>query len=318
MATAEQLKSLIKSHFQSNPEMFNTIALQIAATEARIGHVKFANQIRIIVEKNKDSTTKIINLSPDLQDLILTNSPRVKIGELIVSSQLLKRIERIIREYQQKEKILKFGLTNRRKILLAGSPGTGKTMTASIIASELKLPLYTVLMDKLMTKFMGETSAKLRLVFDFIKQNRGVYLFDEFDAIGGERGKENEVGELRRVLNSFLQFIEQDESESFIISATNSASHLDKALFRRFDDIIQYNKPDEEQIEKLIKNRLGFFQGKFSAKNITKHAINLSHAEITQACNDAIKEAILADKKLVTKSLLIKMLEERHIAYGPQ
>src|SRR5690606_40096382 len=96
-----------------------------------------------------------------------------------------------------------------RKILLSGPPGTGKTLTASILANELRLPLYTILMDKMVTKFMGETSAKLRQVFDLIEQRQGVYLFDEFDAIGGERSRDNDVGEMRRVLNSFLQFIDR-------------------------------------------------------------------------------------------------------------
>jgi len=189
-------------------------------------------------------------------------------------------------------------------------------MTASVIAGELSLPLYTVLMDKLITKFMGETSAKLRQIFEFIKKHRGVYIFDEFDAIGTERSKDNDVGEMRRVLNAFLQFIEHDESESFIIAATNNINLLDQALFRRFDDVILYDKPDVSLIEKLIKNRLGSFQGKFTIVSVVSHAKGLSHAEITQACDDAIKEAILIDKKTVTKNLLIQMLEDRFLAYG--
>ena len=105
----------------------------------------------------------------------------------MVSTILKERILRILREFRQKSKLEKHGLTHRRKILLVGPPDTGKTLTASILASELKLPLYTILLDTLVTKYMGETSAKLRLVFDVIPQRTGVYFFDEFDAIGGER-----------------------------------------------------------------------------------------------------------------------------------
>lgn len=316
MATAEQIKTLLKSHFDNNSERFNTIALQIAANEARIGHLSLADKIKELVDKNKHTPVRILEFSPDLHDLVISASPRTHIQELIVPKSFHDRIDRILREYKQKEKIRKFGLTNRRKILLAGSPGTGKTMTASVIAGELSLPLYTVLMDKLITKFMGETSAKLRQIFDFIKKHRGVYLFDEFDAIGSERAKDNDVGEMRRVLNAFLQFIEHDESESFIIAATNNINLLDQALFRRFDDVILYDKPDLSLIEKLIKNRLGSFQGKFTIVSVVSHAKGLSHAEITQACDDAIKEAILIDKKTVTKNLLIQMLEDRFLAYG--
>jgi len=316
MATAEQLKTLLKSHFDNNSERFNTIALQIAANEARVGHSMLANEIKDLVDKNKYTPIRILEFSPDLNDLVIASSPKTHIHELIGPKVFHQRIDRILREYKQKEKIRKYGLHNRRKILLAGSSGTGKTMTASVIAGELSLPLYTVLMDKLITKFMGETSAKLRQIFDLIGKHRGVYLFDEFDAIGAERAKDNDVGEMRRVLNAFLQFIENDDSESFIIAATNNINLLDQALFRRFDDVIHYNKPDDQLIEMLIKNRLGMFHGKYTTTSIVGHAKGLSHADITRACDDAIKETILSDKKTVTKDLLIQMLEDRFLAYG--
>ena len=132
---------------------------------------------------------------------------------------------------------------NRRKRLIEGKPGTGKTMTASVIASEVSLPLYTIQVDKLVNKFMGETSARLRQIFDSMETQQGVYLFDEFDAIGADRSLDNEVGEMRRILNSFLQFIEQDASDSIIIAATNNQKILDQALFRRFDDVLHYDLP---------------------------------------------------------------------------
>ena len=189
-------------------------------------------------------------------------------------------------------------------------------MTAAILANELSLPLYTILMDKLITRFMGETSAKMRQIFDIIRELPGVYLFDEFDAIGAERGRENDVGEMRRVLNSFLQFIEQDRSNSIIVAATNNAHILDHALFRRFDDILHYRLPTAIEIEHLIKNRLGSFQReKVSLTTTVNEAKDLSLAEIAQACDDAIKEAILADKTKVTATLLKKMIRERKLAY---
>ena len=317
MATAQQIKSLLKSHFENNAEQFLTIALQVAAHESRQGHNVLANEIKDLVERNKSRTgRKVITFSPDLSDLIIVNNAQSHLSELIVSDSLLDKINRIIREYIQKEKIKKFGLSNRRKILLTGNPGTGKTMTASVIAGELKLPLYIVLMDKLVTKFMGETGAKLRQIFEQISSVRGVYLFDEFDAIGSERSKENDVGEMRRVLNAFLQFIEHDNSESFIVAATNNINILDQALFRRFDDILNYNLPDKGQIKKLITNRLGQFKPKDSLNSIMEKTESLSHAEICQACDDSIKEAILSDNSKVSKGTLSKMFADRHNAYG--
>lgn len=129
-------------------------------------------------------------------------------------------------------------------------------MTAAVLAGELGLPLFEVRLDGLITKFMGETAAKLRQVFDSTQQTRGVYFFDEFDAIGSQRGLSNDVGEVRRILNSFLQMIEQDDSHSLIIGATNHPEILDNALFRRFDDLLHYELPDEEHIASALKGRL--------------------------------------------------------------
>ena len=227
MATAEQIKSLLRSHFDNDSERFLTISLQVAAHEAQQGHMALAEEIKGLVEKNKNSKPRIITLQPDLGDLILQTEPDTKLPELIVSDSIKTRIKRLMNEHRQKTKIQLFGLENRRKLLISGPPGTGKTLTASVIAGELNLPLFTILVDKLITKYMGETAAKLRQIFEVIARQKGVYLFDEFDAIGAERGRENEVGEMRRVLNAFLQFIEHDKSESFIIAATNNPGILE-------------------------------------------------------------------------------------------
>ena len=132
-------------------------------------------------------------------------------------------------------------------------------MTSRALAGELKLPHLSVQLHSLITKFMGETAAKLHSVFELMPKTRGVYLFDEFDAIGSERAATNDVGEIRRVLNSFLQFLEQDDSDSIIVAATNLASMLDEALFRRFDDVIRYDRPTAGETAELIHNRLARF-----------------------------------------------------------
>ena len=316
MATAQQIKSLIKSHFSDEPEQFFTIALQLAAHEAKQGHSSLAHEIRALIDREKSRPGRIIQFTPELDHLILTSEPKERLGALVLTPELRQRIERILREFRQMTKLQKHGLSHRRKVLLAGPPGTGKTLTASVLARELSLPLYTILMDKIVTKFMGETSAKLRQIFDVIRVRRGLYLFDEFDAIGGERSRENDVGEMRRVLNAFLQFIEQDTSDSLIVAATNSPRILDQALFRRFDDVLHYHLPDCVEIRRLIENRLGSFRTKsMKLDACAELAVSLSHAEVAQACDDAIKEAILADRKSVTATLLKKMIEERLSAY---
>ncbi|MBW2674382.1 MAG: ATP-binding protein, partial [Deltaproteobacteria bacterium] len=285
MATAEQIKSLIRSHFGDDSEQFFTIALQVAAHEAHKGHGALAHEIRKLVDRAREQKgAKVIKFPQDLKGLVLSEEPKVPKSVLVVSPDLLNRIERVIQEYRQQDKLKKHGLTHRRKIMLVGPPGTGKTMTARIFAHELRLTLNTVQVDKLVTKFMGETSAKLRQIFDLIQEEEGVYLFDEFDAIGGERSLDNDVGEMRRVLNSFLQFIEQDTSDSVIVAASNNPKLLDRALFRRFDDVLHYEKPNTEECKQLIQNILGsFLPAKFTWKSVITESEELSQAEIDQA-----------------------------------
>ena len=134
--------------------------------------------------------------------------------------------------------------------------------------------------------------------FDATSQTRGLYFFDEFDAIGSQRGLANDVGEIRRVLNSFLQMIEQDRSHSLIVSATNHPGILDTALFRRFDDVFHYELPDEKQVAQLLEARLGRrMAGGVRWEALAAAAAGLSCADIVQAANEAFKEALIHDRQ---------------------
>jgi AAA+ superfamily predicted ATPase len=227
------------------------------------------------------------------------------------------QLQRVIKEQRQLARIKEHGLAPRRKLLLVGPPGTGKTMTAAALAGELGIPLFLVRLDSLITKFMGETASKLRQVFDAVTDIRGVYFFDEFDAIGTQRGMANDVGEIRRVLNSFLQMIEQDTSNSLIIAATNHAEILDYALFRRFDDVVEYRLPSPAQAVNLTRSRLGHFAPKpFRKEALQGQAEGLSHAEICRAVDASIKDAILHDQTKVQPAELGRALGERRLISG--
>lgn len=314
MATADQIKALVKAHVDGNSMQFKTVVLQIAASEARQNHGKLAQELKKLVSKPMPRQASVVSMGR-VNPMVQLSLPNEKLKDLIVSEATRSKIERILDEYRSRHKLAGFGLQNRRKILLEGPPGTGKTFTSSIIASELKLPLYTVQIDKITTKFMGETSAKLRQLFEFINENTGVYLFDEFDAIGSDRSLDNEVGEMRRVLNSFLQFIEQDNSESIVIAATNNQQLLDQALFRRFDDVLHYSRPGEREIEQIFLKYLDSFQpGIIISSKLIHEAKSLSQAEIVNVCQDAIKGAILSDTS-ITEIQLMNGVRDRKSAY---
>ena len=227
---------------------------------------------------------------------------------MVTDKALKEKIERVIKEFTKREELRKYGLANRRKLLLYGVPGTGKTMTAGVLAKELNLPLFIVRTEKVVTKFMGETGQKLSRIFDFIDEVPAVYLFDEFDAIGAQRGMENEVGEQRRILNTFLQLLERDSSDSFIIAATNAIDSIDKAMFRRFDDVIEYRLPDSGQRIHLLREYL------YAAKELDYSMAaplfeGMSHAEIKMVCSDIFKESLLNDVPMNIE--LVKMVVDK-------
>ena len=187
-------------------------------------------------------------------------------------------------------------------LLLIGPPGTGKTMTASALAGELKLPLFTIRLDALFSRFLGETAAKLRLLFDQVAQMRGVYLLDEFDALGARRGDQHDVGEIRRVLNSILGFMEEPNStDSVVIAATNHVTILDEALARRFDEVIEYQTPDIAAARAVIERRLGKFKINAAMwRRLSKAFANLSQAELVRAADTIVKDAILSGRDEVS------------------
>ena len=321
MATAEQLKAMLRSYVDRDDERFLAVSMQIAAHAARKGQEKLARELRELVDEAKERASAppksravpIARLSGDLGDLIAVSYPRTHLVDMVLASETRESLRRVVRQYHQQAKLRTHGLSARRKLLFVGPPGSGKTMSAAALAGELHLPLLAVRLDGLITKFMGETAAKLRLIFEAMARTRGVYLFDEFDAIGGDRGRPNDVGEMRRVLNSFLQFLEADDSDSLILAATNHVELLDPALFRRFDDVIRYSRPTPAQAEELIRNRLNFLSlDGIAWTEIHQAADGLSCAEIARACDEAAKESILADRKDVSTANLQSALHERH------
>jgi SpoVK/Ycf46/Vps4 family AAA+-type ATPase len=285
-----------------------------------VGHGTLAKELRDLIDAVKSrgivipprDAVPIVQPRGELAALLSASFPKVRLADMVLPSAVSTRLSRILQEQRQIAKLQSHGLQPRRKLLLLGPPGTGKTMFASALAGELGLPLFVIRLEGVITKFLGETAAKLRLVFDAIAQTRGVYLFDEFDTIGTKRAMPNEVGEIRRVLNSFLQFIEQDESDSIILATTNHPDLLDYALYRRFDDVITFELPDFERIIKTLKAKLApFSKGSFDWKRLADTADGLSYAEITRACEEAAKEMVINDQAEITEEALDRALQER-------
>ncbi|SDY88369.1 ATPase family associated with various cellular activities (AAA) [Citreimonas salinaria] len=187
-------------------------------------------------------------------------------------------------------------------------------MTAEALAGELRLPLLVVRLEALLTRYMGETSAKLRLVFDETIRRRGVYLFDEFDAVGGRRTATNDVGEMRRVLNSFLQFMEEPAStDSVILAATNHPELLDPALQRRFDEVLRFDMPSPGEICEVIRNHLRPMKcPRIAWKRVVEAGQGLSQAELARAADEAAKSVLLSESDTVRTDDLLRQIAARH------
>lgn len=320
MAAAEQIKSLIKSFSEGDDSRFYATAMQIAAAEARKGHQELAVELKKLIKDSKKSKLdlgKLRNLpvnaaQKELNDLLELTRPDESLKDMVLNDKLKKVIVRILDEQKQVEKLRQHNLFPRKKLLLTGPPGCGKTMTAKVLSNELGIPLFVIRLDGLISRYMGESIAKLRLVFDTMKEFRAVYLFDEFDSIGTSRGQGNDVGEIKRVLNSFLLQIEKDKSNSLIIAATNMPADLDEALFRRFDDIINYPLPTEKQIYHYYKRELS---NKLNYTNIlliiAKKSIGLNFSDLERVCQDFLKNILIYGEEKSNLEFLTEIINSR-------
>lgn len=321
MATAHQIKALLKSHARGDDDHFLTVALQIAANEARKGHTSLAEEIKKLVEEDQSrhcsraESNLMVMARPqgDLANLLEIVEPHVRLGQMIIPDALRQRLNRILREQKNFNKLREHFLRPRQKILLLGPPGCGKTMTAHALAGELGLPLFIVRLDALFTKFLGETGSKLRFIFDAIEANRAVYLFDEFDSLGLARGSQHDVAEMRRVLNSFLVFLEKLQGNSLVIAACNHPEALDSALFRRFDDLIRYSMPTRLEVEQVLRGHLiGMDSTQVNWPAVLEQLEGLSHAEVARVASEAVKEMLIENLgKLSTEALLAAISERR-------
>jgi len=319
-ASGEHIKALVRSHAAGDDAAFYAVALQVAAKAARQGHGTLAGELKQVIEAARskpvaDKVTAIARPRGDLADLVAAAFPEVTLHDLVGPEPLQDSVARVLHEQRQRQVLLAHGYAPAHRLLLEGPPGTGKTMTAAVIAHELSLPLLTVRLDSLLSKYLGETASKLRAVFDAAATQRAVYLFDEFDALGGHRSG-NDVGEARRIVNSFLIFLEQASTESIVVAATNHRAILDHALFRRFDVVIKYELPDAAQASAVMKARLGPLGRSIRWASVSGNVSGLSHAELVKAAEAAAKQVILRGEERVTAADLNNALQACRAAGG--
>lgn len=321
MSNAKQILAMLRSRAEGDEESFFSIALQIAAAEARQGHRQIADELRSEIDKARARTGRGQSVAipfstprGSLEGLLEHRTPRFTLKDVVLNEALVGRVNDVLRQQRKRDWLREHGKTPSRLLLLVGPPGSGKTMSSEALAGELHLPLYVIRLEAMITRFMGETAAKLRVIFDETAKRRGVYPFDEFDAVGAHRAANNDVAEMRRVLNSFLQFMEEGNStDSIIVCSTNHPKLLDRALLRRFDQVLEFHAPTSQQVRKLISANLSKMKiQKANWKTIVQAAKDLSQSEIVRATDDAVKTAILDERIELKTDDILERLRERH------
>ncbi len=322
MANTRKILAMIESRASDDDERFFSIALQVAAAEARSGRREIAEEIRKAVADARaghgsKASVPVPFARPrgDMDELLDLRAPRWRLDDVVLSSALRNRLNDLIRQQTKRAWLREHGKVPNRRVLFIGPPGSGKTMTAEGFAKELKLPLFVIRLESLITRFMGETAAKLQQVFGEVNQRRGVYLFDEFDALGARRDASNDVAEMRRVLNSFLQFMEAPNStDSVVVTATNFPKLLDAALLRRFDLVLEFEPPTPEHVKEIIRSNLRPLKyPRLAWSRVTHAATGLSQSEIARAAEDAVKSAILDQRDRLSTDDLVNRLNERQL-----
>jgi SpoVK/Ycf46/Vps4 family AAA+-type ATPase len=315
---ADILKLLLQSHADGDESSFRKAALQLAAAESSAGHVRVAEEIRSIIAKMPATSIRkqvpVVDIAAprgELADILEGGHREERLRDIVLRPQTEETLKRVISENRSRARLERFGVSPRRRLLFHGAPGCGKTLAAAVLAGEMGLPLMTVRFDALFSRFLGATAVQLRAIFAEMPRRPGVYLFDEFDSVAKARGDSQDVGEMNRVVTAFLQLVDADMSGSILVAATNHVELLDRAVFRRFDVIVPFDKPTREQIVVLLKLRLSTVGLRAeAATRLAANAEGWSFAEVARACDDAVRTMALDEREEISERDVILALEE--------
>lgn len=319
MARGDLLKRLFLASLHRNDEGFRSVAMEIIAEEQKKNHTLLAEELqKILSHSMMNSTTvepryELSSLPKDKERqaiLVEVRKAERYLPDIILSKENQKTVEEIMEEFRRAEILHSHGINRRLKLLFCGPPGCGKTLLGEVIAAELGLPILYTRFDTIVSSYLGETSANLRKVFDYATRGTWVVFFDEFDAIGKSRDDLTEHGELKRVINSFLQLLDGFKSESLVIAATNHEHLLDTALWRRFDEIFRLERPSVQDIRTLLTKKLASIpHPQIKPKAIASNLKGLSHAEVERICYHAIRLCVLRDCPEVTPELFEESMQ---------
>ena len=314
MASGRLLRKLIKTGAEGNHDAFRQISEEVIREERAKHHHLLANDLEKILygrKRNPGVTSHSLSESAPADrernlPLLRITEPFKRLEDVVLSNENSSLLNELLHEHHRADLLRSSGLCPADKLLFCGPPGCGKTLTSEVIASELALPLATVRIDSVISSYLGETAANLRQVFDYVSTMPMVVLFDEFDALAKERADEADHGELKRVVNAFLQMLDDYDGKSLLVAATNHERILDTAVWRRFDEVFVFEFPNLEQLRQLLVVKLRGLRREFETDDtsIVHLFRNMAHADVERVLRRAAKEMILGGKEF---------LSERHL-----
>ena len=303
MARAELTKKLIASY--GRDEEFRAVAEQIISEEEKKKNRLLASSLRKILEnigasgQSNGALSRLVPFPDEANDFIQRVEPTRNWQNILLSPENANLLKGLTKEFRQADRIRRHGLSVRSKMLFCGPPGVGKTLCAEVFAYELGLPFFHVRLDSLISSYLGETATNIRKTFEFARRQPCVLFFDEFDALARSRDEAGEHNELRRVVNSMLIFIEQIEPGGFLVAATNLDSHLDSAIWRRFDEVVWFDAPDTRMTKDYLMHAFRNFCLSFDPVKYTNQLRGYSYSDLERVCSQAIKASIIEGRKSI-------------------
>lgn len=314
MARGEIIRKLFRSFSRNEREEFLAAAMELIEEEKNKNHVLLARDLEKLLQNGNGYTKPLAsNLPPCNQfseppkdkdtGLALLEVKQFDLtwDHIVLSEKIFDTLQEIVLENRKQDILAAYNLKPKNKLLFCGPPGCGKTQTAKVLSSALGLPLVYVNLTAVFSSYLGETATNLQKIFTYIEKGEWLVLFDEFDAIARDRDNLNEHGEVKRLVNSLLQLIDNATNQSIFVAATNHEKLLDSAVWRRFDEVIFFDNPSVELRTALLSRYLSAIR--YTAINLSTFATRLENAtgaDIERICSDAIKSVILRGERTLT------------------
>ncbi len=298
MAKSDLIVSLVRAGAVGDRTMLRSTVEALMADERAKSHHVLADRLQRAIQAVSITPPTLTNTQPAQgsgRDTILELTPEIRLEDLVLTLPAQAEGKRLIEEHLRSEVLRAHGYEPRHKVLLSGPPGNGKTSYAEAIAEALSLPLFVVRYDALIGSYLGETNARLRKLFDYVKTQPCVLFFDEFDSIGKERGDTHETGEIKRVVSFLLMQIDQLPSYVLTIAATNHAELLDRAVWRRFQLKMAFPAPQKYEVVAFLERIMASWPElpKMSTSTLTNRLNATSYAEARDFCQNVRRRHIL-------------------------